>query len=63
MDHARYLRDRAAEFANLTVTTADAMVARNFHELAILCQDSADHLDRRAEVEGRGALLIMMAHP
>ena len=53
MDHAQYLRDRAAEFANMAVTTADAVVARNFHELAILCQESADRLDRRAESEAR----------
>jgi hypothetical protein len=47
MDHARYLRDRAAEFANLAVTTPDALAAQNFHELAILCQESAERLDRR----------------
>lgn len=48
MDHAQYLRDRAAEFANMAVTTADAMVAQNFHELAILCRESAERIDRRA---------------
>lgn len=47
MDHAQYLRDRAAEFANLAVTTSDAMAAQNFHELAIVCRESAARLERR----------------
>lgn len=49
MDHAQYLRDRAAEFANLAITTTDAIVARNYHELAILCRESAERLERRAK--------------
>jgi hypothetical protein len=53
MDHAKYLRDRAAEFANMAVTTADAVVAQNFHELAILCRESAERLDRRTKTEVR----------
>jgi hypothetical protein len=46
MDHAQYLRDRAAEFANLAVTTPDALAAQTFHELAILCRESAERLKR-----------------
>ncbi|MGO8916355.1 MAG: hypothetical protein ACLQJR_10645 [Stellaceae bacterium] len=49
MDHVQYLRGRAAEFANLAVTTSDPVAARNLHELAILCQESAERLERRAE--------------
>jgi hypothetical protein len=49
MDHARYLRDRAADFANLALTTTDAFAAQNFHELAILCQESAKRLERRSK--------------
>ncbi|HWI29392.1 MAG TPA: hypothetical protein VN668_20630 [Stellaceae bacterium] len=47
MDTAKYLRDRAAEFANRAVTTADAVEAQNLHELSILCRESAERLDRR----------------
>ena len=61
MDHAQYLRNRAVEFANLAVTTPDATVAQNFHQLAILCQESADRLDHRAEVERRRILLSLAA--
>lgn len=51
MDHAQYLRDRAADFANMAVTTADAVVAQNFHELAILCRECAERIDRHARPE------------
>jgi hypothetical protein len=47
MDYALYLRDRAAEFANLAVTTSDPLTARDFHELAILCQEGAERAERR----------------
>ncbi len=49
MDYAQYLKDRAADFANLAVTTRDSMAAQNLHELAIICRESADRLARRAE--------------
>jgi hypothetical protein len=49
LDYAQYLRDRAADFANRALTAADPLVARNFHELAILCRESADRLARRTE--------------
>ena len=51
MDHARYLRDRAAEFANLGVTTSDAVAAQNFHEMAILCRECAERMERRAKAQ------------
>ena len=47
MDAAKYLRDRAAEFANRAVTTGDAFEAQNLHELAILCREGAERLERR----------------
>lgn len=53
MDHAQYLRDRAARFANLALTTSDPVAARNFHELAILCGESAERLDRLASARER----------
>jgi hypothetical protein len=49
MDHVQHLRERAAEFENLAVTTTDALAALNFHQLAILCRESADQLARRAD--------------
>jgi hypothetical protein len=49
LDYAQYLRDRAADFANRALTAADPLIAQNFHELAILCRESADRLARRAE--------------
>jgi hypothetical protein len=63
VDHAQYLRDRAAEFANRAVTTPDPLVAQNFHELAIICRECADRLARRAEpsdtaAAGKAAYLI-----
>lgn len=51
MDHARYLRDRSAEFSNLAVTTPDALAGQNFHELAILCREAAERLERRAKMQ------------
>ena len=48
MDHAQYLRERAAEFANRATTTADLMASQNFHQLAIICEESAERLERRA---------------
>jgi len=51
MDHAQYLRDRAAEFANKALTTSDAMVAQTFHELAVRCQECAALIERRAREE------------
>jgi hypothetical protein len=48
MDHAQYLRDRAAEFANKALTTADPAAAQSFHALAILCRGSAERLAHRA---------------
>jgi hypothetical protein len=48
MDHAQYLRDRAAEFGNRAISTADPMTAQRFHEFAILCCESAERLERRA---------------
>ncbi|MGO8916293.1 MAG: hypothetical protein ACLQJR_10330 [Stellaceae bacterium] len=49
MDHAQYLRDRAAEFGNRAITTADPMTAQRFRELAIMCRESAERLERRAK--------------
>jgi hypothetical protein len=48
MNHAQYLRDRAAEFSNIALTTSDAVTAQNFHELAILCREGAERLARRS---------------
>jgi hypothetical protein len=48
MNHAQYLRDRAAEFVNIALTTSDAVAAQNFHELAIMCREGAERLARRA---------------
>lgn len=48
MNHAQYLRDRAAEFSNIALTTSDAVAAQNFHELAILCREGAERLARRS---------------
>src|SRR5487761_1348027 len=49
MDHAGYLRDRAAEFANMAVTTPDAKLAQNFHQLAMMCSDIAEQFRRRVK--------------
>lgn len=49
VDHAQYLRARAAEFANLAITTTDPVAAQNLHGLAILCQESAERLERRVK--------------
>ena len=49
MDYAQYLKDRAADFANLAVTTTDSLAAQNLHQLAIICRESADRLARRAK--------------
>jgi hypothetical protein len=51
MDHAKYLRDRAAEFANRAATAADALAAQNLHELAILCREGAERLERREKAK------------
>jgi hypothetical protein len=51
MDHAQYLRDRAAHFANLAVTTSDVFTAQILHELAIMCQESAERLARRRKAK------------
>jgi hypothetical protein len=50
MNHAQYLRDRAAEFSNIALTTSDAVAAQNFHELAIMCHEGAERLARRSLV-------------
>ena len=42
MDHAQYLRDRAADFTNAAVTTTDVLAAQSYHELAIMCRESAE---------------------
>jgi hypothetical protein len=56
MDHAQYLRDRAAEFTNLAVTTADVLTAQNYHGLAVMCRESAERLERRSKLRsGIGA--------
>ncbi|MGO8920420.1 MAG: hypothetical protein ACLQJR_31375 [Stellaceae bacterium] len=51
-DHAQYIRDRAAEFGVLAATTTEPMAAQHFHELALLCRESAERLQRHAK--GRG---------
>ena len=51
MDTAKYLRDRAAEFANRAVTTANALEAQNLHELSILCEETAERLERRPKAK------------
>jgi hypothetical protein len=55
LDHAQYLRDRAAEFENRAVTTPDPLTAQNFHELAILCRECADRLARRTDTASKMA--------
>ncbi|HWI28867.1 MAG TPA: hypothetical protein VN668_17960 [Stellaceae bacterium] len=51
MDNAKYLRDRAAEFANRAAATGDAFEAQNLHELSIICRESAERLDRRTKAK------------
>ncbi len=48
MNHARYMRDRAADFANMALTTSDPVAARSFHEMAMICRAKADQLERHA---------------
>lgn len=60
MNYAQYLRDRAAEFANIALTTADAWAARNFHDLATLCDESAARLERHQDKE---QALSRLLHP
>jgi len=55
MDHTQYLRDRAAEFDNLALTTTDPMTAQYFHELAIMCRECGERLERLAKVKDRAA--------
>jgi hypothetical protein len=57
MDHAQYLRDRAAEFVNRAMTTTDFMAAQAFHELAIVCRECAARLELRA---GRSARTMVV---
>ena len=49
MDYVRYLRERAADFDNRAVTTIDLLAAQSFHQLATMCRESADRLERRAK--------------
>jgi hypothetical protein len=48
MNHASYMRDRAADFANMALTTSDPMAAKSFHEMAMICRAKAEQLERRA---------------
>jgi hypothetical protein len=48
MNHARYMRDRAADFANMALTTSDPVAARSFHEMAMICRAKAEQLERHA---------------
>jgi hypothetical protein len=47
MDHALYLRARADEFAILAVITADPVAAQNYQELAVMCREGAERLEKR----------------
>lgn len=49
LDYVWYLRERAADFANRAVTTTDPLAAQSFHQLAAMCRESAERLERRAK--------------
>lgn len=53
MDYAKYLQGRATQFAEKAAMTTDATLAQNFRELAMLCRQSAERLERREKAKER----------
>lgn len=45
MDYSKYLRDRAAELSEFTLTAPEP-ASSEFFKLAALCRDSADRIER-----------------
>jgi hypothetical protein len=45
MDYSKYLRDRAAEMSEFTLTAPEPACS-DFFKLAALCRDSADRVER-----------------
>ena len=46
MKHAQYLRERAADFRNMAVTAHNSQVAQSFYQVAIVCEEAADKVER-----------------
>lgn len=47
MDYAKYLRDRAAEMSEFTLTAPEP-ASSEFFKLASLCRDGADRIERQS---------------
>jgi len=63
MDHALYLRGRADEFSKLAAKTTEPLAAQHFQELAMMCRESADRLERLSGARILPSLLTLTEEP